>query len=97
MLLASEGLASVRIAELAGVSLPTVTAWRRRYEAGGVQGLADEARSGRPREIDRKKIIAATLAPPPKNLGVTHWSSRLLAAQWGSILPRWPGRGVRPA
>jgi hypothetical protein len=41
--------------------------------------LDDRPRSGRPRSVDRKKIIAATLLPPPKKYGVTHWSSRLLA------------------
>ena len=29
--------------------------------------------------VDRGKIVAATLRPPPKKYGVTHWSSRLLA------------------
>ena len=46
----------------------------------GTDGLIDEPRSGRPREVDRSKIIAVTLTPPPKKLGITHWSSRLLAS-----------------
>jgi hypothetical protein len=29
--------------------------------------------------------LAATLAPPPKKLGVTHWSSRLLASHLGDV------------
>jgi len=48
-----------------------------------VDGLADEDRPGRPRHVDHLAIIAATLTPPPKSLGVTHWSSRLLAARLG--------------
>jgi len=56
-----------------------VISWRARYEVAGVSGLEDEQRSGPPRTVDRAKILAATLAPPPKKLGVTHWSSRLLA------------------
>ncbi|NVM96940.1 IS630 family transposase, partial [Arthrobacter wenxiniae] len=79
VLLAAEGLANVRIAELAGVSVPTVAAWRGRYLAFGLDGLEDRARVGRPRKIDRAKIITATLKPPPKKFGVTHWSARLLA------------------
>ena len=48
-----------------------------------MRGLADEQRSGRPRTVDRAQILAATLTPPPASLGVTHWSSRLLADQLG--------------
>ncbi len=57
--------------------------WRARYESGGVAGLFDEDRCGRPRTLDRERLIAVTLAPPPKKYGVTHWSSRLLAAHLG--------------
>ncbi|WP_374223568.1 IS630 family transposase [Arthrobacter sp. ISL-30] len=100
VLLASEGVANYRIAELVGVSQPTVTSWRGRYQDRGMAGLSDEARSGRPREIDRKKIIAATLAPPPKKLGVTHWSSRLLAAHlkidFATVARAWREAGVKP-
>ena len=45
----------------------------------GIEGLEDEPKSGRPRTADRNRILTATLTPPPKRLGVTHWSSRLLA------------------
>src|SRR5206468_11835440 len=57
----------------------TVIAWRDRYVSSGMQGLRDEQRSGRPRTVDRGEILAATLTPPPARLGITHWSSRLLA------------------
>ena len=42
-------------------------------------GLRDCARSGRPRAFDHSQIISTTLKPPPPKLGVSHWSSRLLA------------------
>ena len=35
----------------------------------GVTGLDDERRSGRPRTVDRAKILAATLTPPPAQAG----------------------------
>jgi len=57
--------------------------WRRRYEGEGIAGLADDARSGRPRTIDHREIVAVTLAPPPRKYGVTHWSSRLLGRHLG--------------
>ena len=83
MLLAAQGVANSRIAQAVGVSVPTVVSWRRRYQAGGVRGLEDAPRSGRPRQVPRERVVAATLAPPPKRYGVTHWSSRLLARHLG--------------
>ena len=100
VLLAAEGTPNVEIARLVGVSRPTVNVWRSRYLEAGVAGLADEDRSGRPRSVDRRKIIAATLAPPPSSLGVTHWSSRLLAARLRishvTIAAAWKEFGVKP-
>ena len=83
VLLAAEGVPNVEVARLVGVSLPTVTLWRQRYAASGIAALADRPRSGRPRMIEHRRIVAETLKPPPKRLGVTHWSSRLLADRLG--------------
>ncbi len=100
VLLAADGVTHTEIAELVGVSRPTVTAWRRRYERSGIAGLSDEHRPGRPRSIDHSKIVSETLKPPPKRLGVTHWSSRLLAARLGidntTVARAWRDYGVRP-
>ncbi len=100
VLLAADGVTHTEIAELVGVSRPTVTSWRRRYERSGIAGLRDQARAGRPRRIDHAKIVAETLKPPPKKLGVTHWSSRLLAARLGidntTVARAWRDYGVRP-
>src|SRR5215212_4584183 len=79
VLLASQGVSNTRIAELVGVSRPTVIGWRDRYGERGPAGLDDQARPGRPRTVDHRGIVAATLTPPPTKYGVTHWSSRLLA------------------
>jgi transposase len=79
VLLASEGLPNAVIARQVGVSTPTVLAWRTRYDAGGVEALADLPRSGRPPVIDEAAVVVATLNPPPPELGVTHWSARLMA------------------
>ena len=65
------------------VSKPTVIAWKKRYAAEGIAGLDDRAKPGRPRVIDPVRIVLATLEPPPQKLGVTHWSSRLLAKHLG--------------
>jgi transposase len=100
VLLAADGAPNAQIARLAGVSLPTVTLWRSRYERSGMAGLGDEPRPGRPRVVDHEAIIAATLTPPPKSLGVTHWSSRLLAARLkignATVARAWRDYGVQP-
>jgi transposase len=100
VLLASEGMLNADIAERVGVSRPTVNRWRARYTDGGVAGLVDEDRPGRPRTIDQRQIVAETLVPPPVSLGVTHWSSRLLAARLKvnhvTITKAWKEFGIRP-
>ena len=53
VLLAADGVSNTEIAELVGVSRPTVIGWRDRYVSSGMQGLHDEQRSGRPRTVDR--------------------------------------------
>jgi transposase len=86
VLLAAEGLPNAEIARRTGTSRPTVLDWRARYESGGITGLGDLPRSGRPVEIDEVDVVVATLAEqgrPPAHLGVTHWSARLLAAELG--------------
>ncbi len=100
VLLAADGLSNTAIAERVGVARQTVLSWRDRYERSGLAGLEDEPRSGRPRHIDHREIVAATLKPPPKKLGVTHWSSRLLAARLGignaTVARAWRDYGVQP-
>jgi transposase len=100
VLLASEGIANYEIAALVGMSRPTVNRWRARYAERGIAGLADVRRPGRPKTVDQSMIIAATLTPPPKNLGVTHWSSRLIAPRLGvdhsTIAGVWKKYGVKP-
>jgi transposase len=100
VLLAADGLANQVIAEQVGVSRPTVNLWRNRYGEAGLGGLAGHRPPGRPRTVDRAKIISATLTPPPKSIGVTHWSSRLLAPRLGvdhaTVAAVWAEYGVKP-
>lgn len=100
IVLASEGESNTRIAELVGVTRQTVITWRARYDEAGMNGLVDEPRSGRPRTIDHRKIVSETLMPPPKKLGVTHWSTRLLADRLkisnSTVAEAWREYGVQP-
>jgi len=98
--LAAEGESNTAIAGKVGVSRPTVIDWRNRYAAQGISRLEDDPRSGRPRTIDHRKIVAVTLKPPPKKYGVTHWSSRLLGRHLGisngTVAKAWRDYGVAP-
>jgi len=100
VLLAADGVANTRIAELVGSTVTTVLSWRERYQCGGLGGLADRRRSGRPRQLDHRAIVTATLVPPPKKLGVTHWSSRLLGQRLQvsntTIARAWRAYGIKP-
>ena len=100
VLLASDGVRNAEIAERVGVTRPTVNLWRSRYAEQGLPGLVDVDRPGRPKTVDRRKIIIETLTPPPARLGVTHWSSRLLATRLqldhSTISKAWKAFGVQP-
>jgi transposase len=103
VLLAAEGRSGVEIAERVGVSEPTVIKWRRAYAEHGLAGLGDAPRSGRPRQIDdatRFAIWFASQHAPPARLGITHWSSRALAAEFDvdhtTIAKLWQQWGLQP-
>jgi transposase len=100
ILLAADGVSHAEISRRLGVDRQTVINWRARYTSSGIAGLEDRPRSGRPREVDRAKVIAATLCPPPAKFGVTHWSSRLLEVHLGvdhaTITRIWDEYGVQP-
>jgi len=83
VLLAGGGAGTNEIVRRTGASKPTVLLWKKRYAAEGIGGLEDRLRPGKPRTVDDVAIVLATLEPPPERLGVTHWSSRLLAAELG--------------
>jgi transposase len=89
VLLAGEGVGTNEIVDRVGVSKPTVIAWKKRYAAERIAGLDDRPKPGRPAQVDEVAIVLATLEPPPQRLGVTHWSSRLLAEHLGGISNVW--------
>ncbi len=83
VLLAGDGVPNTEIGRRVGVSRQTVIGWRQRYLEGGTAALDDRPRPGRAEQIDEAQVVVATLEEPPERLGVTHWSSRLLASELG--------------
>src|SRR2546422_1479751 len=94
------GKGTSEIARRLGISRPTVICWRERYHSGGIEALRDAPRSGRPRVVDEAEILARTLEPPPRRLGVTHWSTRLLASELeigdATVARCWRRFGLQP-
>lgn len=101
ILLADQGLSNTAIAKRLSLSQPSVCKWRKRFLEQGLQGLHDEPRPGKPRDIEDEQIAALiqkTLDTKPKN--GTHWSCRTIAAQTGiskSTVHRvWSAFGLQP-
>ncbi len=96
----ADGQGPSEVARRLEVSRPTVSKWRQRYATLGLAGLADAPRSGRPKELDDSAILAKTLEAPPRRLGVTHWSTRLLAHELGvgdaSVARAWRRYLIQP-
>ncbi len=63
----TQGLSGVEIAERIGYTVVQVSRIRRRFAEGGVAGLRERPKSGRPPTVtarQRAQIVALTLKPP---------------------------------
>jgi transposase len=101
VLAAAGQLTNAEIAELEGVSRPTVTKWRNRFAERRLEGLMDEPRPGRPRTItdqDVEEVVIKTLESSPRD--ATHWSTRSMARETGiapdSVMRIWHAFGLQP-
>ncbi len=80
VLMSADGMSNADIAKTLQLTRNTVGKWRQRYLDHGIQGLYDELRPGRPRDISDEKVaevVRKTLKSKPKN--ATHWSVRQMA------------------
>ena len=104
----NEGRSAREIVSLSGMSEPTVRLWPERYEAEGVDGLFGKPHPGKGPVHGGKvhaRILALSRQSPPRELGVTHWSSRLLASYLRRegvtvshvfVADVWRDNGLRP-
>ena len=79
-----EGKLVRETAEICGVTRETVIIWRDRFMAGGIKGLCDKPRSGRPaiyKEQFKKDVLKKLEQPPPEGHG--QWDGSLLAQELG--------------
>jgi len=101
VLACAQGLTSKEVAARLDFHEHTVGKWRRRFVKNRIEGLTDEARSGRPRTIADDEVAAVierTLHSTPKD--ATHWSIRSMAAETGlshtTIRRIWNAFGLQP-
>src|ERR1700687_5535852 len=69
-----EGKELQQVARELGVSIPTVSKWRKSFALWGLRGLRDRLRSGKPVTYDaafRNRVLALLEQPPPP--GMSHW------------------------
>ncbi len=80
ILLVADGHGHTEIGLMLGIHRNHVAKWCNRFDAQGIDGLADRARSGKPRsytDSDRHRIVTRVCTTPPK--GRSRWSVRSLA------------------
>jgi putative transposase len=101
VLMAADGLPNSVISQKLGLSQQSVCLWRRRYLEGGIQGLHDELKPGRPRSVSDDMVaslVRKTLQTKPKN--GTHWTIRTIARETRLSRPTvhrvWQAFGLQP-
>jgi len=80
VLSAARGHANAQIARELAIGVDTVRTWRRRFCCGGMPGLNDRPRPGRPPSygLEAQLLIVATVTEVPPAAD-SHWTHRLLA------------------
>ena len=92
VLLAAEGVGTNEIVQRVGVSKPTVIALEEALRGRGHRRAGRSAQAGPPAGGRRGRGGAGHVGAAAGKLGVTHWSSRLLAAHLGGISNVWVAR-----
>jgi transposase len=68
-----EGQSPKEVAKIMAVSQPTVYDWHHRWQANGLEGLANRPKSGRPRKADNSyvELLKKIIEQDPQELGYT--------------------------
>jgi transposase len=77
VLAAAEGMASAQIAAALGVSVDMASKWRGRWARGGLDGLCDCPRSGRPPRltpVEKLQIVSVACELAPREHGLAGWT-----------------------
>lgn len=71
------GMGRAEVALFCNVNEKTVLEWIGRFNAGGIDGLADRPRSGAPRCISREDMVGEVLPvlDDPGSVGEEHWTA----------------------
>jgi len=103
LLLAADGIGTNEVARRCHTSNESVRAWRRRFEAEGVEGVGRIA-PGRGRrswlpEGTVAAVVHDTLHEVPDD-GSTHWTTRLMASRFGigkdTVARIWRDHNIKP-
>jgi transposase len=84
VLLSARGMTNNAVAEKLDVSRQMVCKWRARFVEKRLDGILDEPRPGRPRQVgdaEIERVIVRTLESTPRD--ATHWSVRSMAKAKG--------------
>ena len=100
LLLVTTGQSCREVAELFGENATTVQRWVRRFEQGGLDGLREGERSGRPRTLDARdwRRLQGDLRKTPRDVGLaaTLWDGPTLAEHLRRRYSRGPGSATVP-
>lgn len=100
VLLRAEGRSEAAVAAAAEVSVNTVSLWSRRFESGGLEGLADAPGRGRKPSLPESKVqqVITRVTQPPA--GHQRWSTRSMASAVGishqSVHTIWKKNDLKP-
>jgi transposase len=101
ILMLADGASFSTIKQRLGTTAPTISRWKQRFLASGIDGL-DTSHPGQPAFVLTPKLRARILSASrrkPKD-GSTHWSCRKLAAELGvskdAVHRVWKEAGLKP-
>ena len=80
-----EGKEIQQVARELGLSIPTVSKWRKRFTRDGLRGLRDRPRPGKPPVYGaafRDRVLALLEQTPPG--GLSHWDGSVVAETLGA-------------